>query len=651
MRILALLVLLMTHTASASADNTEPDAPLPPGGVDLLADQSADRWHAGRASETNRVTTERGDDAADADPPFTIVQETLAPDLSWWQAQSFIQPNVQLDAGRATLFEFEGRTLFSTDESQTVEVTAYVQLGEPPWTKPLQQDVILTPEWQTYRLAFNPELTLAPGTCDVGFGIARHRSKAAFRNVRLYQFPEDVAVSELPAIRVSYGGREPDAAWRAAADARIRAWRTRPVRFQVPDLASQAEPENKTDAAIQPATILRVEQLRSPFMFGTAIASGVVSVPPEWQIERGWNYPEDVKARYRELALSLSNTVTIENGLKWRNPDPTWEPGLSMTLNWIRHHGLDLRGHTAVWASQFLPSTVREQFGDPERLNATVFDRTRRVVASTRGVAVAWDVVNEPRKNWDLFQAMAGEEPTGDDTPESQRSPESFAAFCEVHRVAHEADPDVALILNDYGILTGPHTDNHARRARAMLDAGTPLHGLGVQGHFAAQPPAIDKLIRCFDTLSELGLPVTITELDITTDDESLQADFTRDLLTLAYSHPACNGVMLWGFWEGAHWRPKGALYRKDFTAKPVAHAWHEAIRAYDRAETTVVIGPGDAPPELMLHHGRYRATLTRGTDVRTVDFTVAPTPEQAAIAASDAPLPAPAPLDVPLSE
>ena len=48
-----------------------------------------------------------------------------------------------------------------------------------------------------------------------------------------------------------------------------------------------------------------------------------------------------------------------------------------------------------------------------------------------------------------------------------------------------------------------------------------------------------------------LGLPVRITELDIDSNDEELQADYFRDFLTASFSHPNINGIMIWGFWEG----------------------------------------------------------------------------------------------------
>jgi len=34
----------------------------------------------------------------------------------------------------------------------------------------------------------------------------------------------------------------------------------------------------------------------------------------------------------------------------------------------------------------------------------------------------------------------------------------------------------------------------------------------------------------------------------------------------------------MWGFWEGRHWRPEAALYRRDWSEKPNGRAWREMV-------------------------------------------------------------------------
>lgn len=63
-------------------------------------------------------------------------------------------------------------------------------------------------------------------------------------------------------------------------------------------------------------------------------------------------------------------------------------------------------------------------------------------------------------------------------------------------------------------------------------------------------------------------------------DDERLQADYLRDVMTMAFSHPAMQAIVMWGFWEGRHWKPDAALYRKDWSTKPAGKVWEELVLA-----------------------------------------------------------------------
>lgn len=69
-----------------------------------------------------------------------------------------------------------------------------------------------------------------------------------------------------------------------------------------------------------------------------------------------------------------------------------------------------------------------------------------------------------------------------------------------------------------------------------------------------------------------------ITEFDFVTEDEALQADFTRDFYTLAFSHPQMQGIQMWGFWAGAHWRSEAALYTADWRERPNGAAYRQLV-------------------------------------------------------------------------
>lgn len=51
-----------------------------------------------------------------------------------------------------------------------------------------------------------------------------------------------------------------------------------------------------------------------------------------------------------------------------------------------------------------------------------------------------------------------------------------------------------------------------------------------------------------------------MTELDVTDADVTQRANGYEDALRVYFSHPAVDGVLMWGFWDGAHWQPDAVL-------------------------------------------------------------------------------------------
>jgi hypothetical protein len=99
-----------------------------------------------------------------------------------------------------------------------------------------------------------------------------------------------------------------------------------------------------------------------------------------------------------------------------------------------------------------------------------------------------------------------------------------------------------------------------------------------MQSHFNNTLTPPDRVYEILDRFAALGLDIKITEFDINSTDEAAQADYTRDYLTICFSHPAVKGFYKWGFWEGRHWRPNAAMFRRDWSEKPNAQAWRDLI-------------------------------------------------------------------------
>ena len=88
----------------------------------------------------------------------------------------------------------------------------------------------------------------------------------------------------------------------------------------------------------------------------------------------------------------------------------------------------------------------------------------------------------------------------------------------------------------------------------------------------------MDELIRRLDRFAAFGKDLEITEFDIDTLDEGTQADYTRDFMTAVFSHPSVKAFLMWGFWEGAHWRPRGAMLRRDWSIKPNGEVYRDLV-------------------------------------------------------------------------
>jgi len=306
-----------------------------------------------------------------------------------------------------------------------------------------------------------------------------------------------------------------------------------------------------------PGASVKVEQTRHQFAFGTAIAH---------QLFLPGASPE-TRRKYLELIEENFNWAVHENALKWyhigRRPDVRDYEACDRILEWCEANNIKMRGHCIFWATpRYNPEWVRAL--PDEALRQAMETRCKELVARYRGRILEYDVNNEMLRH--RFYA--------------ERLGETIRV--DMFKWAHQADPDARLFVNDYGILGSREwTEKYKQHIQWLIDNGAPVGGIGLQGHFSSKLPPLDKISETLDMLAELGLPIRITEFDIACANEEEQARALRDFFTLCFSHPKVEGILMWGFWEGAHWKPERALYRKDFSPKPNALAYRELV--FDR--------------------------------------------------------------------
>jgi endo-1,4-beta-xylanase len=176
-----------------------------------------------------------------------------------------------------------------------------------------------------------------------------------------------------------------------------------------------------------------------------------------------------------------------------------------------------------------------------------------------------------------------------------------------------QLEPTAKLFLNDYGNLGEGDLDVEFKRIISrMIALRAPLEGIGLQAHFGLKltPPA--ELLTRFADFGKFGVPLAITEFDVNTSNESLQADYLRDFMTVAFSSPNVDSFLMWGFWEGQHWLPDAAMYRQDWSIKPNGQAYKDLL--FKRWWTNAT-GPSNAAGQYGTRGflGNYKVTVTLG--------------------------------------
>jgi endo-1,4-beta-xylanase len=198
-------------------------------------------------------------------------------------------------------------------------------------------------------------------------------------------------------------------------------------------------------------------------------------------------------------------------------------------LDWSQRNGLLFRGHTLVWHNA-LPAWFRS-YVTKANAEYVMTDHITTVVKHYAGKMYSWDVVNEPIHNDgrpDGLRIKPWLELVGPDYLE--------IAF----RAAAAADPKAKLVVNECYV--EQDLPQHAQRREALLQLVTnlkrnnaPITGIGIQGHIiAAAPLATSSLKAWLIALQDLGLEITISELDV--DDTGIPGPSVDDVVAQKYT-------------------------------------------------------------------------------------------------------------------
>jgi len=438
------------------------------------------------------------------------------------------------------------RLRFRARSATRSPVAAVLERASEPWTKWINQVMALTPEWQTYAM-----VTVAPVDLPADFTAMRFQLGFApgvveLADIRLESYGQNPEPKPTTMNIDYYGGQPHSDAWRAAAEERIERIRMGGLEVVV---------EDERGRRVKGAEVA-IEQQRHAFLFGTALADRpLLGDTPDAR-------------RYQETVARLFNHAVLENALKWRAAPRCRAEIADQMLDWCREREIPVRGHVLFWPNyRHLPPDASELRGDA--LRQAIREHITDYVSHYRSKLVAWDVINEAVSNHEITDELGKE------------------ILADAFRWAKAAAPEIPLCYNDYSIVNNRAGagDGHRRQVRAILDylikeQKAPVDRIGIQAHFWLPLTPMDKVLKILDEFAAYGKPLEITEFDVGLPDDDLQAEYMSDFMTAVFSHPAAHSFLMWGFWEGSHWRAKdnAAMFRRDWTPKPAAAAYEDLV-------------------------------------------------------------------------
>jgi endo-1,4-beta-xylanase len=358
--------------------------------------------------------------------------------------------------------------------------------------------------------------------------------------------------------------------------------------------------EPATSSAPEPIDCPSAEQpggRRRP-LWQTAIDSGIVygSSTATWQIS---------DKAYRRLFAREAAILFTEDDLLWYRLRPSPDAELDFTygdriVGFAEDEGMLVLGAHLVWDEGFGEGwTDDDLWGLDERsARDLLFGTVTRVVEHYRGRVGAWIVANEVLDGSGLRQNVPWYETIG------------AVYVADAFNIAHEADPDATLILNEFGYeIDDEFAPAVGKRAATLelldelIKADVPVHALGVQAHLHAGDFAGEFDPDAYRTfladVADRGVKIMITEMDVLDDGlppkiaarDRAVANAIRGYLEVALDEPAVVSVMTFGLSDRYTWlqedypREDGAARRplpfdEELRPKPAYDALVEGLEA-----------------------------------------------------------------------
>lgn len=253
--------------------------------------------------------------------------------------------------------------------------------------------------------------------------------------------------------------------------------------------------------------------------------------------------------------------ITPENEGKWGSVQRSegqfsWS-SLDAIYKYANENKIIFKQHTFVWGAQ-QPGWVNNSNGQ------TAVRAWMKAFCERYPETKIIDVVNEPPPHTTptYKDGIGGAGTSGWDW------------IANAFKWAREFCPNAILVLNDYNTIELSGDNNHIIDiTKKIKGAGAPIDAVGAQAHGTAGSSA-DSLKKNIDNIAtQTGLPVYITEFDLSIADDNQQKSKMQEHFTMFWNNPNVKGITIWGYIVGATWVANSGLIRADGSLRP-AMTW-----------------------------------------------------------------------------
>ncbi len=468
----------------------------------------------------------------------------------------------------------------------------------------------LTPDWTQYFIAFEASKNYVINEMAIGFHFGAQIQNIEIGGFTALNYNDQYPLDQVPSSFSTFGyeGMEEDAQWRVDANARIETNRKANLTINISDM--NGDP-------VQGA-VVEVKQIAHEFGFGSAI------VPSRFPGN------DATLSIYTDKILDLDgeghgfNVAVTENALKWDGWEDEWIGSPEETasaIQWLSDNNITTRGHTLIWPGfQYMPDDIAANQNDlsylRNRINGRIETMLNHPVIGE--LITEWDVLNEIAVNRDLEGAFMAD-------PNYNTGREVYE---EILSKVKDTNPATKMYINDYVVLSGGGSGNNViNRYKQFLDEldanPTDFDGIGFQAHIGAQPTSIIKLLDVLQDFStRYNKRIKITEFDMNElIDGDIQRMYMEDFLTASFSHDYVDAFIMWGFWDGNHWKQNAPMFDLQWNIKPAGEGFIQKV--FNDWWTEEMTLSDDGAASIRAFKGKHRITVSYNGQEKIIETTL----------------------------